>query len=206
MGGIALDTRTIGDTRFIEITQGSIHLSRIVTTIHAHVVFLTQGVTHRLVQPVVWSDCIYLTLIIYTIAKSSIRIQLAIITDEILAVWHCITEITQTAIGSIAADNRFVGCGMGSIRSHAIGDIIAIDSTILQLIILSWVGNHIIILGGTARAAPLGIQRNHGFAFLRILSSNHDDAIGTTGSIKSIGCSILQYGHGSHIVWVDIIP
>ena len=74
------------------------------------------------------------------------------------------------------------------------------------LIILTGIGYHIISLRATAIAAPFGINSDDGLAHLRILGGNHNDTIGTTGSVECITCRIFQYGNRSHIRWVDVTP
>ena len=74
------------------------------------------------------------------------------------------------------------------------------------LVILTWIRNHIISLRATAIAAPFGINCDDGLARLWIFGGNHDDTIGTTGSIERITCRIFQYGNRCHIRWVDITP
>ena len=94
---ISLKLRSVCDTWVIQIAQGSIELGIVVSTIHIHIILLSEGVSVSRLEPVVRTNRIVLSVIRDFIAQCGIRIQLSIIANEILSLRHIVADITQSA-------------------------------------------------------------------------------------------------------------
>ena len=204
-GGIALIIRAHHDTLIIQIAQGSIELSLLVAAIHTQVILLAKGIAISLVYPVIRQDGVYLSVVVHTIAQCGIRIQLAIVTDEILTVGHTIRKIAQAAFARTLIE-RGIGIAESLIRSLPLGYVGAVKSAIISFEILRWIVDGLIALGASAAPTQFGIKRDDSLARITLLGGHDDDTIGTAGSIERIAGSILQYGDTRHIVRVDAVP
>ena len=205
-GSIALEIRVIYNTLVLQITQRSIISHLIATTRNTHVVFLAQRIAESLIHPVIRCECIKLAVIIDTIAQGGIRFQAAIGTDKILSLRNGIDHIAQSALVACLA-HGFIGSDMSIESRHAlVAYIIIIESLVIGFVILGRVGDAVVIYGSTTVAAPFCLEGNSSLLSLTLLGGNHDDTIGTTGTIEGVGCRILQHGDTLHIVRVEVVP
>ena len=205
-GCISLEIRIIYDTLVLQIAQRSIVGHLVATTGNTHVVFLAQRIAESLIHPVVRGKGIELAVVINTVAQGGIRVQAAVGSDKILSLRNGIDHIAQSALIAGLA-HGFVGSNMRIESRHTlIAYIIIIESLVIGFIILGRIGDAVVIDGGTTVAAPLSLKADGSLLCLTLLRGNHDDAIGTTGTIEGVGCRILQHGDTLHIVRVEVVP
>ena len=205
-GSISLEIRIIYDTLVLQIAQGSIVGHLVATARNTHVVFLTKRMAESLIHPVVRGKGIELAVVIDTVAQGGIRVQAAVGTHKILSLRNGIDHIAQSALVACLA-HGFVGSHMRIESRHAlVAYIIIIESLVIGFVILGRVGDAVVIDGGTTVAAPLSLKADGSLLCLTLLGGNHDDTIGTTGTIEGVGCRILQHGDTLHIVRVEVVP
>ena len=159
-----------------------------------------------LIHPVIRCEGIELAVVIDTVAQGGIRVQATVGSDEILSLWNGIDHIAQSTLVAGLA-HGFIGCDMRIESRHAlVAYIIIIESLVIGFVILGRVSDAVVIDGGTTVAAPFCLEGNSSLLCLTLLGGNHDDTIGTTGTIEGIGCRILQHGDTLHIVRVEVVP
>ena len=159
-----------------------------------------------LIHPVIWGEGIELAVVINTVAQGGIRVQAAVGTDEILSLWNGIDHIAQSTLVAGFA-HGFIGSDMSIESRHAlVAYIIIIESLVIGFVILGRVGDAVIIDGGTTVAAPLSLKADGSLLSLTLLGGNHDNTIGTTGTIEGVRCRILQHGDTLYIVRVEVVP
>ena len=208
------------DTVVFQIADRSEEVALVVTLGNAYIVFLTEAVLVGFVKPVVWLKEIACALIVDVAAKSRTGVQAAVLTDKILTLGNGIDIVAET-IGVIGT-HILIGPNIGFLRLVAkttdvflltagsldpllVGAGKVVKCTVVCFVILGGILDKIVILCGAGIEAPLGVDRNLGFAEFGTLGCDEDHTVGTAGTVKSIRCSVLEDGHRLDIVGVESI-
>ena len=190
-----------------EVAQAGIELRTGVAAVDIEVVLLAETVAEGFFLPIVGIDGVYLSVVVDAVAKGSVGIESAVLTDEVFSLGHGVADIAEATLTLLVAVQDGVGFVMGIkvTEAHLLG-LVIVEGLVIGLIILAWVIDGLVVTLYAACRTPFGIQRHLSLSALGLLRGNHDDTIGTTGSIEGIAGCILEDADRGHIVGIQVVP
>ena len=191
---------TFLDTGLVQITdRGEIVDLTGDRTGHGNVILLTEAVLQALFLPVVRLQPESLTVIDVEGAEAGLGVHRAPLKDKVFPAGNRVDHVARTRAGTL---NIAVGLGMGICFRSAVQYGLIINGLIISLIELLRI-HRVVQLQGICVHTPLGVEGHFGVTGLAALCRDHDDAVCTTGTVKSVGSSILEDGHRLDIRRVD---
>ena len=137
------------------------------------------------IKPVVWSNIILLTVVINHAAEDSVRIELTVRSDESLILRNVIHLIAHTTVATVG-EECLVGHEMSILRSVAIAFVVVAESRVVNLVVLSRLCDVVVALESLGVETPFHVNAHHCISKLRLLCGDHDDTVGTTGTVKCV--------------------
>ena len=200
---IALIARVRQHAIVFEVTERGVELQRFVATRHVHVILLAQRGAVSLFRPVVRQQHVT----VHHASQRRVRVQLAILTDQILPVGIAVDVVSQTALLFHAAYEVLVSLHIGIVGRELVHVVeLVVECAVLRFVILSGIFD-VIVVDRTARiGAPLRRGRDDGFARLRVLRCDDDHAVGTACTVEGSRSGVFQYGDRLHVGRVDVVP
>ena len=204
----SLVVAVVSDTLVAQIVRTDIVCTLVRSTAGTYCVLLAQAVVINLVVPVVRNQIVLVAILACNhVTQGSIRINLAVCTDESLTLGNVIHLISETI--TISAVNHVgispLPCTIAGHTALVLG--IAIKSLVIGLVVTARIADDIIVAGTLHVGTPLCLEVNLGILVtLTCLGSNDDNSVTATCTVQGCRSSILQHSHALHIHGVDVIP
>ena len=194
-----------GDTIVAQVVGRTIECTSVRSTCGCNSILLTKAVVVDFIHPVVWSQVISCTIHGRVGTKGSVRIELAVGTNELLPLRKGINIITQAkrGVGNHVVIGPFPCLVVCIIPSTF---CIVVKSLVPHLVVSSRALDSLVLRSSLRVRTPLSIySKSTLLAFLGALGCNQDNTVTTTGTIKSCRRSILQHCHAFYVGRVDVV-
>ena len=202
--GITIHIGVVNDTLVLQVTERTVHRDAAARTRNACVVLLTETGRVTLVVPVVSGQQVLGTTIVHNVTHSSTGVNLTVHTDEVLVRRHLEDLVSQTAVSRSCGDH-LVSASVSSDCVHTVVHQVVVQCCVVDLVVLSGVGDVVVVLHRLAGYAPLSININNRVAALRALGGDHYHTVSTTSTIQRSRGSVLLNGHRLDVGGVDVV-
>ena len=122
------------DTLVVQIAERSIEIGPVVGRRDVHVVLLAQRRAVGLIDPVVGSQVVVLSVVGNLAAQRGVGIDLAVRTDEQFALGHRVDLIAETS--GIAAGQQLVGADGRIVGREAVAAVVVVERLVVGLVVL----------------------------------------------------------------------
>ena len=177
------------DTVLIQVAGACVIGVTVAATADVDGVLLTEAGTESLGHVVVGKNVVRLAIGIVGTTQRSVRVQLAVDTDEVLTFGNGVRVVLQTLV---AAEHTVVGPLVSGFSSHTVAGGIVVQLLVVGLYELVGVSNGLILLDGARVGTPLHVHIDLRCSSRTLLGGHQDHTGGTTGTIQSCRGSILQ--------------
>ena len=195
--------RFVNDTFVVQVAHRSIERRLVRSSRNAYVVLLAQACAICLVQPVVRTNQVILSVVIDNSAQSGVRVQLAVDTNQVLAFGHRVDVISQAIVAR--AEHVGVGAGMSGSFALSLAQVVVLQRAIIHFIILRRVCDVIVIPCSARIGTPLRIHSHRSLARSTLLGRNDNHAVSAASAIQGIGSRILQHRHRLNVLRADVV-
>ena len=197
-GSVTLVSGIVDETTVIEVTEAGVVVEIVRSAAHGEVVLLTERVVEHLIVPVVR----LIVVLTVAVTELGVGVQLEVGTDELLPFRKGIDLISETSVEIVI--EVLVSIGVGLCYGMAGIIILAVHQLIVSLIVLTGIGDNVVLRDETAVGAEPRIELHHSLASLALLGGDEDDAVCSAVSVDGGSRSILEDGHGLYVVRVDV--
>ena len=196
--GVTLIVGVVHDTRVLQVTDRSVVVEAVGTTGSGNVVLLTISIVESFLVPIIRN------IIVFTIRVSefSIRIQLEVGTDEVLAFRNGIDQVTQTAVLLVKQVLVRISIAFGNSMTGIL--VLVVQPLEEGLVVQTGIGDHVVLGDQAGVDTETGVELDLRITGLTLLGGDDHNTVRAAVTIDGGGGSVLQDRHGFDVLRVDV--